>query len=116
MFSRQKQYLNHRNSLLMILSNYSLPLTLYIMPIRLTLELVAMVYSLFCLDMNHFLGIMQSLFWVFNLPHIIWKRRRIMKKIRLVNDKQVLQSLYWGSIVFDYYIRRKKLSADIVNE
>ena len=116
MFSRQKQYLNHRNSLLMILSNYSLPLTLYIMPIRIALEFVAMVYSLFCLDMNHFLGIIQSLFWVFTHPHIIWKRRRIVKKIRSVNDKQVLQSLYWGSIVFDYYIRRKKISADIVNE
>ena len=116
MFSRQKQYLNHRNSLLMILSNYSLPLTLYIMPIRIALEFVAMVYSLFCLDMNHFLGIIQSLFWVFTHPHIIWKRRRIVKKIRSVNDKQVLQSLYWGSIVFDYYIRRKKISTDIVNE
>ena len=116
MFSHQKQYLNHRNSLLMILSNYSLPLTLYIMPIRIALEFVAMVYSLFCLDMNHFLGIIQSLFWVFTHPHIIWKRRRIVKKIRSVNDKQVLQSLYWGSIVFDYYIRRKKISADIVNE
>ena len=33
MFSRKKQYLNHRNSMQMILSNYSLPLTLYIFPL-----------------------------------------------------------------------------------
>ena len=116
MFSRQKQYLNHRNSLLMILSNYSLPLTLYITPIRLALEFVALIYSLFCFDMNHFLGIIKSLFWVFTHPHIIWRRRRIIKKIRVVSDKQVLQWLYWGSIVFDYYLRRKKISTDIVDE
>ena len=116
MFSRQKQYLNHRNSLLMVLCNYSLPLTLYITPIRLALELVALVYSLFCLDMNHFVGIIQSLFWVVTHPHVIWKRRRIIKRIRKVNDKQVLSWLYWGSVVFDYYIRRKKISADIVRE
>ena len=116
MFSRQKQYLNHRNSLLMVLCNYSLPLTLYITPIRLALELVALVYSLLCLDMNHFVGIIQSLFWVVTHPHVIWKRRRIIKRIRKVNDKQVLSWLYWGSVVFDYYIRRKKISADIVKE
>ena len=116
MFSRKKQYLNHRNSLLMILCNYNLPLTLYIMPIRIALEFVALVYSLFCLDMNHFAGILQSLFWVFTHPHFIWRRRRIVKRIRKVKDKQVLPWLYWGSVVFDYYIRRKKISSDIVNE
>ena len=100
----------------MVLCNYSLPLTLYITPIRLALELVALVYSLFCLDMNHFVGIVQSLFWVVTHPHVIWKRRRIIKRIRKVNDKQVLSWLYGGSVVFDYYIRRKKISADIVRE
>ena len=116
MFSRRKQYLNHRNSLLMVLCNYSLPLTLYIMPIRIALEFVALVYSLLCLDMNHFAGILQSLFWVFTHPHVIWRRRRIVKRIRKVKDKQVLPWLYWGSVVFDYYIRRKKISSDIVKE
>ena len=83
-YSRQKQYLNHRNSLLMVLSNYSLPLTLYMTPIRLALELVALVYSLVRLDMNHFFGIIQSLFWIITHPHIIWKRRRIVKQVRKV--------------------------------
>ena len=116
MFSRQKQYLNHRNSLLMVLSNYSLPLTLYITPIRLALECIALVYSLVRLDMNHFFGIIQSLFWLVSHPHIIWKRRRLVKLIRVVKDKKVLPWLYWGSVVFDYYIRRKKRSAEIVKE
>ena len=65
MFSRKKQYLNHRNSMLMVLTNYSLPLTLYIAPIRIALEFVALIYSMFRFDMNHMIGIVQSLFWIF---------------------------------------------------
>jgi GT2 family glycosyltransferase len=116
MFSQKKQYLNHRNSFLMVLSNYSLPLTLYMTPIRLALEFVALVYSLVLFDKNHFFGIIQSLYWIITHPHIIWKRRRLVKKIRVVKDKKILPWLYWGSVVFDYYIRRKKRSADIVKE
>ncbi|GIS57310.1 MAG: hypothetical protein CM1200mP1_12480 [Candidatus Neomarinimicrobiota bacterium] len=66
--------------------------------------------------MNHFVGILQSLFWVFTHPHVIWRRRRAVKRLRKVNDKQVLPWIYWGSVVFDYYIQRKKISSDIVNE
>tara|TARA_S200000501_G_scaffold362636_1_gene392353 strand:- start:283 stop:1320 length:1038 start_codon:yes stop_codon:yes gene_type:complete len=116
MFSQKKQYLNHRNSLLMILSNYSLPLMLYIAPIRFALELIAMLYSLIYLDLKHFIGIGQSLFWILIHPHVIFRRRRLVKTIRKVKDKNIIQSLYWGSIVFDHYIRQKTRSSDIVAE
>jgi len=116
MFSRKKQYLNHRNSLQMILSNYSLPLTLYIFPIRLALELVALVYSLIRMDLNHVIGIIQSLLWIISHPFSILKRRKKIKQLRVVKDKKVLPWLYWGSVVFDYYIRGKKRSTDIIKE
>ena len=116
MFSRKKQYLNHRNSLQMILSNYSLPLTLYIFPIRFTLELVALVYSFIRMDLNHAIGIIQSLLWIVSHPFSIWKRRKQIKQIRIVKDKKVLPWLYWGSVVFDYYIRGKKHSENIIKE
>ena len=116
MFSRKKQYLNHRNSMLMVLTNYSLPLTLYIAPIRIALEFVALIYSMVRFDMNHMIGIVQSFFWIFFHPHVIWKRRRHTKQIRKVKDKDILPWLYWGSVVFDYYIRRKKRSTDIIKE
>lgn len=116
MFSRKKQYLNHRNSILMVLTNYSLPLTLYITPIRFALEFVAMIYALFRLDINHIIGILQSLLWIITHPNIIWKRRKHVKRIRKLKDKEVLPSFYWGSIVFDYFIRRKKRSSEIIKE
>ena len=100
----------------MILSNYSLPLTLYIFPIRFTLELVALVYSLIRMDLNHAIGIIQSLLWLVSHPVSILKRRKKIKQLRIIKDKKVLPWLYWGSVVFDYYIRGKKRSTDIIKE
>jgi hypothetical protein len=39
-----------------------------------------------------------------------------VRQIRKIKDKKVFQRLYWGSVVFDYYIRRKKTSAEIIPE
>ena len=116
MFSRLKQYLNHRNSMLMVFSNYSLMMSLYLIPIRIALEFVALIYALLCLDMNHFIGIIQSFTWIITHPHIIIKRRIQNRKIRKVKDSKVIQSMYWGSVVFDYYIRGIKKSSDIIRE
>ena len=38
------------------------------------------------------------------------------QKLRKVKDSKVIESMYWGSIVFDYYIRRIKKSSDIISE
>ena len=116
MFSRLKQYLNHRNSMLMILSNYSLLMSLYLIPIRIALEFVALLYAMLCLDINHFVGILQSFVWIIAHPHVIIKRRIQVRKIRKVTDEKVIKSMYWGSIVFDYYIKRIKKSSDIIRE
>jgi glycosyltransferase involved in cell wall biosynthesis len=106
----------HRNSLLMVLTNFSLPLTLYITPIRFSLEFVAILYSLIYLDLKHFFGILHALFWIFLHPHVIFRRRKLVKKIRRIKDKRILRHMYWGSIVFDYYLRKKTLSSDIISE
>ena len=116
MFTRMKQYLNHRNSYLMVLSNYSLPITLYLAPIRFALELVAALYAIVRLDLNHLLGIIQAQLWILFHPHVIIHRRKKVKQVRKIKDKKVFKRLYWGSIVFDYYIRRKKTSAEVLPE
>ena len=116
MFTRMKQYLNHRNSYLMVLSNYSLPITLYLAPIRFALELVAALYAIVRLDLNHLLGIIQAQLWILFHPHVIIHRRKKVKQVRKIKDKKIFKRLYWGSVVLDYYIRRKKTSAEIIPE
>ena len=116
MFTRMKQYLNHRNSYLMVLSNYSLPITLYLAPIRFALELVAVLYAIVRLDLNHLLGIIQAQLWILFHPHVIIHRRKKVKQVRKIKDKKIFKRLYWGSVVLDYYIRRKKTSAEVLPE
>lgn len=116
MFTRRKQYLNHRNSLLMMLSNYTLPLTLYLFPLRYALEWVAMGYALALLDFNHLIGILQAHLWILTHPQIIWKRRRRVQSIRREKDRKVLEAFFKGSVVLNYYLLGKKKSSELIPE
>ncbi len=113
--SVQKHYLNHRNSVLMLLSNYSLPLTVYLFPIRVALELVALLYAFVMLDFRHLLGILKSMIWILLHPLTVLRRRRLVKSIRRVRDKTVISQMYKGSIVLDYYLLRKRSYRDLLS-
>ena len=112
MFTRMKQYLNHRNSYLMVLSNYSLPITLYLAPIRFALELVAALYAIVRLDLNHLLGIIQAQLWILFHPHVIIHRRKKVKQVRKIKDKD-FQALVLGQCCFGLlHPRQENLSGD----
>ena len=113
--SLKKHYLNHRNSMLMLLSNYSLPLMLYLFPIRLALEIVAIFYSLALVDFRHVFGIFQSLIWILFHPHVIVIRRLRVKSIRRLKDRKVISRMYKGSVVLQYYIFKKRNYRDLVS-
>jgi GT2 family glycosyltransferase len=113
MYSFQKYYLNHRNSFFMLLTNYNLPLTLYFLPIRLILEFIAMVYALVKWDLWHFGAVCKSLFWLLTHPLIIIKKRRLVRRMRIKNDREILQKFFRGSIVFAHYIRGVKKYSDL---
>ncbi len=115
-YTVQKYYLNHRNSLLMILSNYTLLLTLYLLPIRLALEGVAFIYAAMMLDWRHAVAIIKAVAWVAFHPLVIFRKRRKTKKVRKVKDRNILEKLYCGSIVLDYYLLRKKTYREIVSK
>lgn len=114
--SRRKLYLNHRNNLLMILSNYNLPLTLYLFPLRYILEWAAAVHALVLFDFSHAAAIFQAQLWIIFHPRIIWRRRKKVQALRLINDREFLKNVYKGSIVFNYFLRRKKKSSEIIPE
>lgn len=113
MYSFQKYYLNHRNSFFMLLTNYNLPLTLYFLPIRLILEFIAMVYALVKWDLRHFGAVCKSLFWLLTHPLLIIKKRRLVQRMRIKNDREILQKFFRGSIVFAHYIRGVKKYSDL---
>ncbi|MEC9106269.1 MAG: glycosyltransferase family 2 protein [Candidatus Neomarinimicrobiota bacterium] len=113
MTSIKKFMLNHRNSLMMLLSNYKVLTTLYLFPIRYMLELVAILYALTKLDFRHMFGVIQAHLWILFHIHIIFYKRIKINRLRTIGDYEIMKSMYKGSIIWDHYIRRMKTYRDI---
>ena len=108
MNTHRKYYLNHRNSLLMLFSNYPVKKIIYLGTIRIFLEFVALLYSFFKLDIKHITGIIHSLIWIIFHPHVIFQKRKRYKKINRTFHNETFNSLFQKSIVVNYYIFGKK--------
>lgn len=113
MYSHLKYYLNHRNSLLMLLTNYSLVTALYLYPLRFALEGVACVYALSKLDFAHITAIVRAQLWLLVHPGLIWRKRRFNKHLRELKDRKIMKKMVRKSAVFEHYILRKKTWAEI---
>ncbi|MDP6169845.1 MAG: glycosyltransferase family 2 protein [Candidatus Marinimicrobia bacterium] len=116
MHSHRKYYLNHRNSLLMIFSNYSIPNSFYLGTIRIMLEFIAMAYATIKLDFNHVSGIIRSLFWVALHPFTIIGRRKRFMAIRKLSDRDILKKLCRKPIVLVHFLAGKNTYFDMVSK
>jgi hypothetical protein len=103
-----KIYLNHRNSLIMMMKNYAARTLLWVLPGRLLLDVVAFVYRLFHGDFRRALAIVRAVIHVFIHLRSIYARRQWSQKRRRVNDEEILQRVYCRSIVWDYFIAGRK--------
>ena len=116
MYSHKKYYLNHRNSLLMLLGNYSIKNIFLIGIPRLILEKIACFYSILMLDCRHFTAILRSLFWIIFHPNVIMKKRKSFSKIRTITDKKIMENMMQSSIVIKYYLLKKQAYLDILSK
>jgi len=116
MYSHKKYYLNHRNSLLMLLGNYSIKNIFLIGIPRLILEKIACFYSILMLDWRHLTAILRSLFWIIFHPNVIMKKRKNFSKIRIIADKKIMENMMQSSIVIKYYLLKKQSYLDILSK
>lgn len=116
MYSEKKYYLNHRNSLIMLLTNYSLPLAIYVLPIRWALDVVAIIYSILHGDWAHIKGIAKAHAWIVFHPRKLYQKRIRLKSIREARDRNILKKMYRGSIVFAHYILKKNRYSELVDK
>ena len=116
MYSHKKYYLNHRNSLLMLLGNYSIKNIFLIGIPRLILEKIACLYSILMLDWRHFTAILRSIFWIIFHPNVIMKKRKSFSKIRTITDKKIMENMMQSSIVIKYYLLKKQAYLDILSK
>ena len=113
--SFKKTYLNHRNSLILLLTNYNLGLSLYLFPIRLCLEFISSIYHFFKLEFKHaFAHYLALLYLCCNIKHL-YKRRLLISKLRVKSDQEILEQniILNESLVKKYFIFRKTKFSEI---
>ena len=114
--SPYKTFLNHRNSLIMLLTNYSLILSLVLFIPRVVLQLVSILKDLLSFRIFHALSQIRGTILAIIRIDILIKRRIEIRKIRKVKDLTLLKEvIYRGSIVWDYFIRSKKIFSKIMD-
>ncbi|MBT5955145.1 MAG: glycosyltransferase family 2 protein [Candidatus Marinimicrobia bacterium] len=106
--SPEKTYLNHRNSILLMLTNYSFFVSIYLFVPRLVMEVLSLLKYAFSSKLNHAWAQLRALWWILVHPHIIGPRRWKTWKLRKVKDSEILKKLHPQSIVWQYFAQQLK--------
>jgi hypothetical protein len=112
--SYRKMYYNHRNSLAMILKNYSLKNLIRRMPVRLILDWVTLLASPLRGESRRSRAVLAAHWYIItHLPSILAKRQRV-QAIRTVSDSSLSHVILPFSAVWRYYLKKQKLFSDLV--
>jgi len=109
MQSAQKTYLNHRNSLILLLSNYSPIKSILYFILRFPLEIISSIKDLIIFKPLHFLNHYRALLWIIFNFSLIVKRRKKIKSIKVKSNARLIKEglILNSSIVFKYYLAKK---------
>lgn len=110
----RKMYLNHRNSLVMLLKNYQLKSLLWIYPVRLVLEFVTAIASFLSFNWKRTFAVLLAQIYLIGHLVMIARKRGVVQKLRTKDDSYILKKMYFGSVVWQYYIRRKRKVTDFL--
>jgi GT2 family glycosyltransferase len=103
-----KLYLNHRNSLAMLVRNYSISSLARYLPLRLGMDIAFGLKSLLRLDFLRFWAVTRAGLWIlFSLGYLIEGRRRV-QALRQVPERIILNRMYPGSVAKQYFLRRRR--------
>lgn len=89
-FGSKKFFYVERNRLVIFFSNYHLLSIILLLPIFLLTEVAMLVYSIFTGWFRY--KFLSWLAFLFMLPHVIKKRREV-KRLRTISDKQMIKSM-----------------------
>ena len=111
-----KIYLNHRNSIATLFRNYSLLSFIRFFPIRLVLDGIAVLHALFERKFVRMWAILRAECWFWlSLPYLIRTHRQV-QKLRRIPDKQILTRIYPHSVVWQYFIRKRKTWRELYSQ
>jgi len=108
-----KMHLNHRNSLLMLLKNYSVATLLWAWPARALLELMAFARAAASGNWQWARAIVLASAWVMEHYTLIVDKRRQVQRLRKRTDREIRKRMFRGSIAVDYFLRGRKTAAEL---
>ena len=100
--SSKKTYLNYRNSLILLTTNYPTSVSLKLLPPRLFMEFLSLIKEILFFRWGHGFAIIRSWIWIILHPIYLSKRRK-----SLVTDYK-MDNIYEHSIVMKYFFMGKK--------
>ena len=106
----RKVFLNFRNNLIMLCKNLPLSALLWKLPFRLALDAISAWKGLFSGDISFFIAIVKAHFALFDF--IIKGKVNRTKHIISLNS---LNGVYKGSLVYQYFIKKKQYFNKIVH-
>ena len=106
----KKTYLNFRNNLIMIYKNSSAGSLILKMPFRFGLDALAAYRGLFSGDSGYFIAIAKA-----HLHFVQWVLFQKKNSQILPVKKSKLQGTYNGSILWQYYVKNKKMFSEFIS-
>ena len=107
----RKTLLNFRNNLIMLYKNLPLRKVVLVIPFRLGLDAIAAYKALFSGDLGFFTAVVKS-----HVQFMLWILLHQKRSTFSKNNLPIRNGWYKGSIVWDYFIRKKKTFSEIIGD
>ena len=105
--SPQKTHLNYRNSLILLLTNYSVFRSFTLFFPRIFMEFLSLIKEVLYFRWSHALAIVRAWLWILFHPSFLYQRRKDLKRTHNINN------IYKNSIVIKYHLMGKKTFSKI---
>jgi len=109
--STKKTYLNYRNSMILLLTNYPVGTSFYLFFPRLLMECVSLTKEILTFKWGHALAIIKSWMWI--LGHL----KLLKKRLKFLTNKDIItpELIFHKSIIKKYFIEGKRKYTQIKN-
>jgi hypothetical protein len=107
-------YLNHRNSLAMMIKNYGFFSLFRRMPIRCFLDWVTMLTSPLRGESKRSLAVIAAHWYILTHLVSIWRKRTKIQRMRTVSDKNLTHVIMPLCLVWRFYLKKQKVFSDLV--
>ena len=108
----KKIYLNHRNSLILFVTNHNLVITLLLIIPRILLDLFSILRYLLTGKFRNVFAQIHAILWLITHPFYLISRKIIMNRIKILPLYSIMRSMLKGSIALDYFIKGKRVFSD----